>query len=59
MLAACALFDAADADAAAPPPIHPPPTRPPATCTVAGIIDATVFHGQQAIKKKLELGKLH
>jgi hypothetical protein len=25
---------------------------------VSGIIDATVYHGQQAIKKKLELGKL-
>ncbi|EFN54058.1 hypothetical protein CHLNCDRAFT_25376, partial [Chlorella variabilis] len=27
--------------------------------TVSGIIDATVYHGQQAIKKKLDLGKLH
>lgn len=26
--------------------------------TVSGIIDATVYHGQQAIKKKLDLGKL-
>ncbi|PSC71879.1 Endoplasmic reticulum-Golgi intermediate compartment 3 [Micractinium conductrix] len=26
--------------------------------TVSGIIDATVYHGQQAIQKKLDLGKL-
>ncbi|KAI7843637.1 hypothetical protein COHA_002876 [Chlorella ohadii] len=26
--------------------------------TVSGIIDATVYHGQQAIKKKMDLGKL-
>jgi len=25
---------------------------------VSGIIDATVYHGQQAIKKKMDLGKL-
>lgn len=27
--------------------------------TVSGIIDATVYHGHKALKKKLELGKLH
>ncbi len=26
--------------------------------TVSGMIDATVYHGQRAIKKKLDLGKL-
>jgi len=28
-------------------------------CTVSGIVDATVYHGQKAIKKKLELGKMN
>lgn len=38
-----------------PVPPAPPPSIIPA---VSGIIDATVYHGQQAIKKKLDLGKL-
>ena len=53
---------------AIPTPSRRPPSHFPFSCwllavragvfTVSGIIDATVYHGQQAIKKKLELGKL-
>lgn len=37
-----------------PTPLPCCPARP----AVSGIVDATVYHGQQAIKKKLDLGKL-
>ena len=47
---ACLLTCSLTALAALPPPSCP--------AAVSGIVDATVYHGQQALKKKADLGKL-